>query len=239
MFEAAFGDFQQQIDNPALRAEEIECLEGSLIWNPTPRLSLQAYTFRSTLEGLIQGSSIDSVDQIQGDVVGPSGDPEDLVGLLQYQSGGDVRSSGAGGSLRYRGTLLRAYLNLAYAQGELEGSDGSVTQLPAVSSWLASGGFSYRTGDWTTSVSARYVGSQPVEASFIEHPLYDQGTAGDFVEANMRFIYSTFLVYPVSFRLDVRNLFKSEGYVSASTVYAIPRLPIPGRSLVLGVEVRF
>jgi hypothetical protein len=182
---------------------------------------------------------IESVEQIQGDVVGPTGDPEALLGQLQYQSSGDVRSWGAGGSLRLRGSALRGYLNLAYAQGELRGEDGSTTELAATSAWLASAGLSYRAGDWTASVSARYAGSQPVDSSFGDHPLFEDGEAGDFAEANLRIGFSSYLVYPVIVNLDVRNLFDTDGSLSASTVYAIPRLPIPGRRLILGAEVRF
>jgi outer membrane receptor protein involved in Fe transport len=241
IFEAAYPDYQAQIDNPDLRSERIESFEGSVIWNASHRLSLQAYGFDSTLKGLIQGIQIDDVSQIQGGVVGPTGDPQDLVGegLLQYQSTGDVRSKGAGLSARFRGYLTRAYLNVAWARARIETPDGSRQDLPASSRWLASAGLSHEVGAWTLSLAGRYVGPQPVHPSFSDHPLYGDGTAGDFVEAMARIRYTTFLVYPVTFNLDVRNL-SGRGYeIAASPVFALPRLPIRGRQILLGAEIRF
>ena len=65
------------------------------------------------------------------------------------------------------------------------------------------------------------------------------GAAGDFLEANLRGSYRTRLVYPVTVHLDVLNLFDRAGTVAASPVYAVPRLPIEGRRVLLGADVRF
>src|SRR5207245_1290385 len=64
-------------------------------------------------------------------------------------------------------------------------------------------------------------------------------TAGRFVEANLRGLYRTRLFYPVTLHLDVLNLFDSKGTVAASPVYAVPTLPIEGRRVLGGIEVRF
>jgi outer membrane receptor protein involved in Fe transport len=239
IYEASYGDYQSQIDNPELSSERIESFEGSLIWNASRKLSLQAYAFDSTLKGLIRGVPIESAADIQGDVVGPSGDPEDLVGLLQYQSTGDVHSSGAGLSARFRGSLTRAYLNVAWSQARLELPDGKLQDLPASSRWLASAGVSHETGAWTVSLAGRYVGPQPLHPSFAEHELYEDGSAGGFLETLVRLRYATFLVYPVTLNLDLRNLSAQEGELAASPVYALPRLPIRGRQVLLGAEIRF
>lgn len=234
IFEASYADFQSQIDNPALRSEEIESLEASLIWNPGPRVSLQAYGFHSRLTGLIQGVTIVSADQIQGGVTGPSGDPADLLGELQYQSTGDVRSRGAGLSVRYRGSRARGYLNLAYARAELAQPGSPDLRLPGSSAWLGSGGLSLDSGDWTASICARYMGPQPLDPSRA-----GATEAGDFFEANARVLYRTRILYPVTFSLDLRNLFDAAGGPAASPVFAIPVIPLEGRQVAIGAEVRF
>jgi hypothetical protein len=93
---------------------------------------------------------------------------------------------------------------------------------------------SWASRDWTTSLYARYVGPERLDPSRNE-----TGTAGDFVEANLRGLYRTRLFYPVTLHLDVLNLFDSKGTVAASPVYAIPELPIEGRRVLAGIEVRF
>ncbi len=157
--------------------------------------------------------------------------------MLQYQSAGDVDSWGIGASLRYRTPTLQAYTNLTYADSKLLKAGGEIAP-PSVSNWLANLGVSYVTGDWTTSLWGRYVGSQRIDQSFVGHP-YGTEDAGDFFEANLRVRYSTFLKLPMTFQLDVRNLFETKGEFAASTVYSIPRLPIEGRRALLGIEVAF
>jgi hypothetical protein len=100
--------------------------------------------------------------------------------------------------------------------------------------WLASGGVSFSSRDWTASAGAHYVGSEPLDPSRGR-----LGPAGDFVEANLRGLYRTRLFYPVTLHLDVLNLFGSAGTVAASPVYAVPSLPIEGRRVLIGADVRF
>jgi iron complex outermembrane receptor protein len=244
LFEGSYRDFQNQVDNPALQSEEIESAELSLVWNPSDRLALQGYGFTSELSGLVQGVTIDSAGELQGGVGTRAEDPLDpdelaaLGTVLQYQSTGDVRSHGAGASLRLRTPNWIGFLNAAWATGTLRAADGTESDLPANSSWLASAGLGWDGGTWSLGAMARYVGPQPVDPSFADHPL-GAGDAGDFVELDLRARFRTFLVYPVSFQLDVHNALRSDGSYAASPVYVLPRLPIEGRRLVFGCEVRF
>jgi hypothetical protein len=130
------------------------------------------------------------------------------------------------------------FANAAWATGTLEAFDGTESDLPANSSWLASAGLGWDDGTWSLGAMARYVGPQPVDASFAGHPL-GSGDAGDFVEVDLRARLRTFLVYPFTFQIDVHNALGSEGTVAASPVYVLPRLPIEGRRVVFGVELRF
>jgi outer membrane receptor protein involved in Fe transport len=233
IFEASYGDYQSQVPNPALGSEEISSSELSILWKASRRLAAQAYAFRSRLSGLIGGITLDSAGDVQGGVVGPGGTAEELVGLLQYQSAGDVRSSGAGASLHFQSRRVHAFANAAYATAELSTHAGMESRLAGSPRWLASAGTSFATRDWTASMAAHYVGAQPLD------PSRGPGTAGDFVEANLRGQYRTRIVYPVTLHLDVLNLFDTAGTVAASPVYAVPSLPIEGRRLLLGAEIRF
>lgn len=233
IFEASYGDFRSQIENPALESEEIESFEGSVIWNPDRRLALQGYAFRSRLQGLIQGVEIRTPADVQGGLVGPGGTAEELVGLLQYQSSGDVRSWGFGGSARLRHKGLIAFANLARASATFEGRGAVEDELAGSSSWIGSLGVSYERDAWTGSLTARYLGPQRL------HPSRGPGEAGDFVEANAHVVHRTRLVYPVTFRVDVRNLFDGEGQLAASPVYPVPRIPIEGRRVLVSAEVQF
>ncbi len=234
IFEATYADYVSNIPNPDLRSEEISSAELSMMWKATQHVAAQAYAFRSTLSGLIRGVTISSVDQVEGGVVGPGGTAEELVGLLQYQSAGDVRSSGAGASLRFQSPRLHGYANLAYAHSRFTDQRILAGRLPGSPGWLASGGVSWASRDWTTSLSARYVGRERLDPS---RATVD--TAGRFVEANLRGLYRTRLFYPVTLHLDVLNLLDTKGTVAASPVYGVPTLPIEGRRLLAGVEVRF
>jgi TonB dependent receptor len=205
-----------------------------MMWKVTPHLAAQAYAFRSTLNGLIRGVTITSPDQVQGDVVGPGGTASELVGLLQYQSFGNVRSSGGGASLRFQSRRIHGYANVAYAHSRFTDERILAGRLPGSPGWLGSAGLSWASRDWTTSLCARYVGRERLDPSRIE-----TGTAGNFVETNLRALYRTRLLYPVTLHLDVLNLFDSKGTVAASPVYAIPTLPIEGRRVLGGIEVRF
>jgi outer membrane receptor for ferrienterochelin and colicins len=233
VYEASYGDFLTKIPNPALRSEEIGSTELSVLWNVGRGASIEGYGFRSRLDGLIQGVEIASIDQVQGGVLPPSGDPEDLVGQLQYQSTGSVRSSGAGVALRLKSAQAQGFLNVAYARARQEDVDAARRDLAGSARWLASAGASTTHGAWTASLVARYQGPQPL------HPTFGAGETHAFVEGWARLLYRTRIVYPVTFQLDVRNLTDTHGEIAASPVYAIPRLPIEGRSLLLGAEVRF
>jgi len=232
IFEAAYHDYVNQVDNPSLRSEEITSYELSTMWNAGPRLSLQAYGFHSRLRGLIRGVTLEAPEDAQGGVMPPSGDPADLVGQLQYQSTGDVRARGAGLAVRTRLRAVSAYANVAYARGRLLGA-GDEESLPASSSWLASGGLSAQAGLWTASLSARYVGPQPLDAS------RGTGRAGDFVELNARVVRRLRLVYPITLSLDVRNLLDTRGGLAASPVYTPATVPVEGRRALFGADVRF
>jgi outer membrane receptor protein involved in Fe transport len=206
-----------------------------LLYRPSASLSAQGYVFKSTLRGLIRGTTIEAPDDVEGGIVSPTGDPADLLGLLQYQSQGDVRSSGAGLSLRGRpARTLRGYLNLAYSRARLRQGGEAESALPASSSWLGSAGLSYERDAFTAALSARYVGPQDF--------LADRGLAGrtgDFLETNLRLSYRTRLTYPVRFDLDVRNLLDTEGALASSFVYTPPSVPVEGRRLSFAVDVRF
>jgi iron complex outermembrane receptor protein len=233
VYEASYADFLTKIPNPALRSEEIGSAELSVLWNVGRAVSLQGYGFRSRLDGLIQGVEIASLDQVQGGVVPPSGDPRELLGQLQYQSTGDVRSSGAGAALRLRYAAAQGFLNVAYARARQEEAPAAARDLAGSAHWLASAGASATRGAWTASLSARYLAPQPL------HPTFGAGETRAFVEAQARLLYRTRIVYPVVFHLDVRNLTNSHGEIAASPVYAIPRLPIEGRRWLAGAELRF
>jgi outer membrane receptor for ferrienterochelin and colicins len=234
IFEATYADFTTNIPNPALRSEEISSSELSVVWKVSPRVAAQGYAFRSRLTGLIRGVTLESPEQVEGGVIGPGGTAAELVGQLQYQSSGDVRSSGAGASVRLQSRRLHGYVNVAYAGASL--SEGGVTQwqrLAGSPRWLGSGGVSFAARDWTASIAARYVGPEQLD------PSRPAGTAGDFVEANLRGLYRTRIVYPVTLHVDVLNVFGSKGAVAASPVYVMPRLPIEGRRVLFGAEIRF
>jgi outer membrane receptor protein involved in Fe transport len=232
IFEAAYRDDVNQIDNPSLRSEEIASYELSTMWNLNPRVSLQAYGFHSTLHGLIQGVSLQSVDDVQGGVLPPSGDVADLIGILQYQSTGDVRSQGAGVAAHARVAGFDAYLNAAYARGRLLAA-GEEAALPARSTRLGSAGVSYRKGLWTASVNGRYVGPQALE------PGREEGQAGAFVEMNAHLARKVRLAYPMTLFLDVTNLLDGDGGLAASPVYTPATVPIEGRRVMFGADVRF
>jgi len=234
IFEASYADYQSQIPNPALASEEISSSELSILWKASHRLSAQAYAFRSRLEALIRGVTIESPSDVEGGVVGPGGTAGELVGLLQYQSAGDVKSSGVGASVRFQSRQWHAYTNLAYASSRLSTRRSAPERLSGSPRWLGSGGISFSSRDWTASLAAHYVGPEPLDPS--------RGRAlpaGDFAEANLRGLYRTRLVYPVTLHLDVLNLFDRAGTVAASPVYAIPRLPIEGRRILLGADIKF
>ena len=233
IFEATYADYTTNIPNPALRSEEISSSELSVVWKVSRRVAAQAYAFRSRLTGLIQGVTLESAEQVEGGVVGPGGTAEELVGQLQYQSSGDVRSSGAGGSVRLQSRRLHGYVNVAYAGATLSQRGVMQGRLAGSPRWLGSGGVSFAARDWTASMAARYVGPEGLD------PSRPAGTAGDFVEANVRGLYRTRVVYPVTFHLDVLNVFDSKGAVAASPVYVLPQLPIEGRRVLVGAEIRF
>ncbi|MCK6681168.1 MAG: hypothetical protein L6R30_01965, partial [Thermoanaerobaculia bacterium] len=62
----------------------------------------------------------------------------------------------------------------------------------------------------------------------------------DFIEANARLLWKTRIaLYPLTLSLDIRNIFDSEGTLSASPTQVISYVPIPGRTALLGCEIRF
>lgn len=232
IYEATYADYQGDIPNPALRSEEIASTELAAIWNPVRNVSAQAYAFHSTLTGLIGPVVTASVSDIQGGVIGPGGTAEELVGQIQYQSSGEVRSKGFGASVRLQLRRLHAYANVAHAFGERE-TRGATANLPAIAGWLASGGVSWQSRDWTASVSGQYVGPHDLD------PSRGPGSSGDYLVANTRLLYRTRVVYPVTLHLDVLNALGSRGTLEASPVFTPARLPIPGRRFLAGAEVRF
>jgi outer membrane receptor protein involved in Fe transport len=236
IFETAYFDYLTQIPSPDLRSERIRSGELSSVWNVTPRTSLQGYAFVSRLQGLIRNVELQSAEDIQGGVVGPTGDPADLVGLQQYQSQGDVRSSGGGLALRTRaGTRWQGYLNVAYARTRRQSaaSPDELT-LPGSAGWLGTAGLSYDGASWSAGATARYVGAQDLDPQ-----RETTATAGDFIEANLRLIWKTRIVYPVQLAGDVRNVFDTKGPYAASFIYTPATLPIEGRRFLLSADVRF
>jgi iron complex outermembrane receptor protein len=233
IYEATYADYEGNLPNPALRSEEIASIELAVLWSPSPGLSLQAYTFRSTLEGLIGPTLITSPSDAQGGVAVPGGTPADLVGQFQYQSTGEVRSKGAGASARLQGRRLHAYANAAYARGERQRPGAAPSALASASRWLATGGLSWQARDWTASISGQYVGPHDLD------PARGGGRAGDYVVANVRLVHRTRVVYPLALHLDVFNVFDGQGTFAASPVFTPARLPIPGRRVLFGAEVRF
>ena len=232
-FEANYEDAISYINNPLLESEEITSRELSVMWQ-TRSIAAQAYAFDSKLEGLIRLTTIESPDDIEGGVVGPSGNPEDLIGFVQYQSNGDVDSHGFGLGLRTRRQMLRSYLNVAWSKATYVPAEGESFDLPASANWIASGGLAWDAGVWAASMSARYVGPQSHD------PVREiEETSGSFVEANARALWRTRAVYPVTLYLDVRNLFGSDGATAASTIYTPSAIPIEGRRVSVGAEVRF
>ena len=111
-----------------------------MIWNPTRHVAVQAYGFHSVLSGLIGPVVITDVDEIQGGVVRPGGTAADLVGQIQYQSTGEVRSRGAGASVRAHVRDMHAYANLSYAHGRREGGGRATSQPPVGRRRGAAGG---------------------------------------------------------------------------------------------------
>ncbi len=199
-----------------LEPEEMRSAELSILWDISSRVSLQAYAFDSRLTGLIRDRALSG---------GEGG----------YAALDDVPSRGAGISFQGRAGDLRGYVNLAYSQSHLERSGTPDKDIPGNSEWLASGGVSYGIGDLTASLTARFVGEQELDPNF-----YETGTAGNFVEANMRLIWKTRLaLYPVGLTLDIRNLFNVHGTLAASPTQVLSYVPIQGRSALLGCEVRF
>lgn len=234
IFEASYeDDFETQIPNPSLESEEIESWELSTIWSASPRVAVQGYAFRSRLDGLIQGVEIGAPSEVQGGIIGRSGTADDLVGLLQYQSRGVVRSSGVGAALRFRDRGTSAYLNLAWSRSRQQVDGGPEEKLPASSALLGSIGFSQRFGDWTGSYAVRFMGPHTVD------PARGSGDAGKFLTMNARVSYKTRLVYPVTLHIDLRNALDEQGLQAASYVYVPLRLPVDGRRVELSAELRF
>lgn len=206
---------ENEARNESLRPEEMRSLELSLLWDITSSVSLQAYAFDSRLSGLIRYHAL-----AQGG---------------GYQALDDVPARGVGAAFQGRTGKLRGYLNVAYAKAHLERDGNPDLELPGSSAWLASGGASYDFGPFTTSLSARYLGEHALDPAF-----YETSTAGDFVEANGRAQWKTRLAfYPVTFSLDVRNLFDSQGKLAASPSQVLSYVPIQGRSALVSCEVRF
>ena len=145
-----------------------------------------------------------------------------------------MRSSGAGASLRFQSRRIQGFANVAYAHSRFTDERILAGRLPGSPGWLGSAGLSWASRDWTASLCGRYVGAERLDPSRA-----DAGTAGRFVETNLRGLYRTRLFYPVTLHLDVLNLFDTKGTVAASPVYAVPTLPIEGRRVIGGVEVRF
>jgi outer membrane receptor for ferrienterochelin and colicins len=228
VFEAEYQDNTNQLSNPTLTSEEISSAELSVIWNPRPSILVQAYAFDSRLEGLIRAVEVSE----PGDVQGNPGDlPEDLAGFIQYQSTGDVESSGIGASANLRGGPWRGYANVAFANAAFDGGE----RLPASSRLLASSGLAYDRSVWAASMSARYVGPQ-----LLDPDRGETGEAGDFFDANVRMLWRTRArAYPLTLTLDVLNVFDSDGSLSASPVYTPSRVPIEGRRALIGAELRF
>ena len=205
---------ENQAPDESLRPEEMRSTELSLLWDVTPGVALQAYAFDSRLSGLIE---------------------YDAGGSGGYRSLDDIPSRGAGLGFQGRAGALRGYLNAAYARAHREHPGAPDGDLPGSSRWLGSAGVSYDLGPLTGSLAARYVGEQELDPAF-----YETGTAGDFLEANLRLQARTRIaLYPVTLSLDVRNLFDEQGTLAASPAQVMSTVPIRGRSALLSFEVRF
>jgi outer membrane receptor protein involved in Fe transport len=208
--------YEAQQELETLRPEEMRSAELSLLWDVTNSVSLQAYAFDSRLSGLISYRAL-------------------AGGEGGYQALDDVPGRGFGTTLQGRTGNVRGYLNVAYAKAHLERPGTPDKDIPGSSRWLASGGLSLDAGAFTTSLSARYVGEQDLDPAF-----YETGTAGDFVEANVRALWKTRVAfYPVTFSLDIRNLFDVEGTLAASPSQVLSFVPLQGRSAMVGCEIRF
>ena len=234
IFEADYADYITGLNNPSLSSEEIASTELSLIWNASPSTAVQAYAFDSTIKGLIRQVPIEDLSQVEGGVLPPSGDPNDLIGLNQYQSTGDVDSHGFGASVKTRRERLRGYVNVAYSTATLHNREHESLPLPATSSWLGSAGIGYDTGTLAGSLVGRYVGPQRYDPA-----RSISGKSSSFVEANGRLLWRTSFVYPITFTVDVLNLFDTKGSIPASPIYTPANIPIEGRRAVLGAELRF
>jgi len=233
IFEASYTDQIDQINNPSLRSEQIASSELSVTWDATQTVQTQAYAFQSRLRGLIGAVTIEDPSQVQGGVVPPSGNPDDFIGVLQYQSQGDVKSHGFGLSARAVSGNARGYVNVAYARAALDRPDTST--LAGSPSLLGSAGISYRLRAFTAGLSAQYVGAQRLDDSRGE-----SFQSGRFFDSNLRLAWDTHAgIYPISFIVDAQNLFNASGTVAASPVYTPSEIPIPGRRVSLGIEGRF
>ncbi len=235
VYEATYADEVSQIGNPTLKSEEITTSEISLRWSVGPRLALQACAFDSKQKGLIQGIEIESPEDIQGGIVPPSGDPTDLIGFLQYQATGDVRSRGAGIGIRTVSGAFHAFGNLAWARARLEARDGTEQdKLPGDPSWLANFGVSVDVSKAVVaSLSGRWVSEQMLD------PAHGEGETGSLAQANLRLGWKGKWGIPLAVWLDVWNLFDEEGPVPASSIYAPATIPLEGRKAVLSTELRF
>ncbi len=197
-----------------LSPETMRSAELSLLWEASKGLALNAYAFDSRLSGLIRYHAVDGGG---------------------YQSLDDAPAHGMGGAIQARAGALRGYLNIAYARAHLERDGTEPQDLPGSSRWLLSGGASYDFDKLTASLSGRVVGKQELDPAFFE-----DGSAGDFLEVNARLLWKTRVeYYPVTFSLDVRNLFDKQGKLSASPSQVLSYVPIPGRSVQAGCEIRF
>jgi iron complex outermembrane receptor protein len=235
VYEAGYGDWVYEIPNPKLSPESMSSTELSIIWAVSPGFTAEGYAFRSRLDDLIDQVEIEDPSDVDGGVVSQSGNPEDLIGMLQYQSVGRLDSKGAGLAFRGRSGPLRGYLNVAWAEGELRAEDGGTTELPAVSDWLATGGISADLGAATASLSARYVGPALLDPGYAT-----EGETDSFFEANLRLLWKTVFTYPMTFWLDAGNLFDSDGSVASAAVVHVPEtIPIEGRHLGAGMSIRF
>lgn len=234
IFEAGYVDYIDQIDNPALRSEEIASSELSLTWDIRPQVQAQAYAFDSKLKGLIRATVIESVDQIQGGVLPPDGDINELIGARQYQSFADVKSHGFGVSTRFNAAPLRGYVNVAWAKAHLELGSGS-QDLPASPSWLASAALSYEWRDLVAGVAAQYIGSQLLDPS-----RGDSTRTSDYLNTTFRIGYETRLSdHPLTVFVEGRNALNADGAIAASPVYSTPVVPMEKRRIGIGLEARF
>lgn len=231
MLEAAYEDNVSSIGNPSLRSEQIHSAELSMTWELPSAAVAQVYGFRSRLKGLIGAVVIESPDQVQGGVLPPSGNVEDLIGTIQYQSLADVTSTGAGTSLRYMNGPFRTYGNLAWAKAKYQSTEEQLSGTPL---WLASAGASYDWRTFSVGAAARYVGSQKDPSRGTET------SSGDYFDTTVRLAWDTTVkAYPLTFFLDGRNLFDAAGAVSAAPIYTPVEVPIEPRRFSLGVEARF